>query len=431
MIKHILKNFSSLITGQLIYKIITFFTLMIIARFLGPDGFGKFSYGLSFVWFFLFIADFGFCELFIRDVASDKKLLSKYVNNIITLKLLISFIVYAIVVFLAFIFAFKTDKFWIILLLGASVILDSFMYFFRSLFRVKETMGYEGVLLVIEAVLKLLVIFISSVLGLNFSRVILISFAFLFISLANLIINWWVFSLQYKEFVFSVEKKFSLYLLKSAFPFALIYLLSLFNFRVNVIMLASLKNDTIAGWYSADYKLLEQLLIFPMTISFVCLPVFSRLASSLGKINKVIRQAILFLFLTGMLIVTLFYFFGTDLIRITFGEGYKTSGNYLFLISLALPLFFIKPVLEKLLYVLRKQNLLFIIYGLGILVNIALNLLVIPRWGIAGVSIVTLFSEGLVVFVSLLMYIRYQMPSYPQQKSLELSRALINSEISC
>src|SRR3989338_5257876 len=134
-VKKITSNFLSLITAQVVYKIFTFAMIIMMARYLGPDAFGGFSYASSFVWIFLFIADFGFAELFIRDAASDKGLIERYVNNIVTLKIFLSIFIYAVIIALAYVFSFGTEKFWMILILGMSVILDSFMYFFRSLFR--------------------------------------------------------------------------------------------------------------------------------------------------------------------------------------------------------------------------------------------------------------------------------------------------------
>ncbi len=201
----IAKNFSSLIIAQGIYKIFSLLMIILVARFLGAIDFGQFSYGLSFVWIFLFLSDLGLSELFIRDVSSDRKLIDKYISNILMIKVLLGLICYCFIAVLAYLFSFGTVKFWIIVFLGASIILDSFMYFFRCLFRVKETMEYEAVLMVIEAILKFTVVLMAIKLRLNITGAIIISIAFLLSSAINFLVNLAAFCLNYGKLKFSFE----------------------------------------------------------------------------------------------------------------------------------------------------------------------------------------------------------------------------------
>lgn len=397
----IAKNFSSLIIAQIIYKIITFVMMIIMARFLGVEGFGQFSYGLSFVWVFLFLSDFGLSELFVRDVAAKRNSLGQYINNIIPLKILIAVVVYLTVVLSAWQFSFGTEKFWIILILGASVVMDSFMYFFRSIFRIKETMEYEAVLMVIEALLKLAIVLFVIKLGVNLSGAILMSLVLLSVSFINSIINFVVFTSNHRKIIFTFNKTFWFYLMRSAFPFALIYILSFLNFRIDVIMLSLMKGDISAGWYNACYKLLEQFLIVPLLLSYVYLPLFSRLSERVDNIHLIFKKTILPLFLVGLSIVILCYFFGATLIRIIYGKAFKDAADYVYPLSLVLIPFFIKPIIEKVLYVAGQQVIVFFIYFFGIVSNVILNFLLIPRWGINGASFATLFSELSIVLACL------------------------------
>ena len=426
MSRKILKNFSSLIMAQLIYKLCTFVMMILIARFLRPDAFGRLSYGLSFVWAFLFLSDFGLSELFIRDVSRERQLQGKYVNNIITLKILIGLISYLVIILTAWRLSVDIEKSWIIMILGASVILDSFMYFFRCLFRVKETMEYEGLLMIIEALLKLGVILLAIKSEINISRVILISFALLVVSILNFIVNLISFCLKNKTFSFSIDKVFWPYLLKTGFPFAFVYILSLLNFRIDIIMLSLMKGDEAAGWYSANYKLLEQLILIPITLSAVYLPVFSRLSDTFGKLHTIFIRTVPFLLLLGISLIAIINFFKIDIIRIVYGKEFESASQYIFILSWVLIPYFFKPIVEKLLYALGKQATLCFIYSSGILGNIILNIILIPRWGINGASFATFIFETLIVLSCIILYLRFY-KIYSVQYKIE--RTLTESEI--
>ena len=406
--RQIVRNFSSLIFAQVIYKLISFFIMIIIARFLGPDNFGIFSYGLSFVWLFLFISDFGFTEIFIRDVSRDKYLLKQYVNNIISLKLIIGSLVLLLIFFLSLRFSSDISKFWICLILGLSVIFDSFVYFFRSIFRVREAMEKEAALIVVEAVLKIVAIYFIIKIKIGLQSVILVSLAFLAASTLNLILNTLSFVSLYGVFSLTINKRLSVQLLKNSLPFALIYILSLINFRVDILMLSSKIGDMAAGYFSANYKLLEQFFLIPITLSYVYLPVFSRIAYSGDAMHNMALKTIMILLPVGIVIPVLFYFFGGTIISVIYGEGFIESAKYLYILSFSLLPFFVKPIIEKVFYAVNRQLVIFSVYLCGAALNIFLNCIAIPRWGINGASLSTFLSECIVIIVSFVIYLRYR-----------------------
>lgn len=173
-------------------------------------------------------------------------------------------------------------------------------------------------------------------------------------------------------------------------------------------MLSLMKGSLAAGWYSVDFKLLEQFLIIPATIASVYLPLLSRLSSSPGKVNSIVRKTALPLIFAGLLSVGFLYFCGGYLIRIIFGSGFAEAGSYLFIVSLVLPFFFIKPVVEKLLYILNKQGEVFRVYIAGIAVNIILSWILIPAWDVRGVAASTFISEALIIISLISIYKKHR-----------------------
>src|SRR3989338_7848628 len=94
----ITKNFSFLILAQVFYKILTFLVMILLARFLGVGDFGRLSFGISFVWVFLFLSDLGCSELFVRDVSLNTGFLKKYTDNMTAFKIVLSFTAYIVLV---------------------------------------------------------------------------------------------------------------------------------------------------------------------------------------------------------------------------------------------------------------------------------------------------------------------------------------------
>ena len=390
-------NFSSLIVSQAIFKIVNLFVMIMIARFLGVDGFGELSYCLSFVWVFLFLADFGLTDIFLRDVSRDRGLLHKYINSIVTLKVLLAAANISVIIILAKLTSLSSDKFWIILILGSSVIFDSFMYFFRYIFRVNETMQYEGMLMVLESFIKLGIILFITRANLNASGPIFIAIGLLCASFINCLMSLFAFLHNVKVISFSVDYGLWRNLLKASSPLILIYILGFLNFRIDIVMLAMMKGDTAAGWFNAGFKLLEQLFLIPVTLAAVFFPVFSKLSDSIGRIGALIRRSVLTLVLISFLFIAAIYFKAGDIIRVVYGAKFDDVSKYLPMLSLLLAPFFIKPVFERLLFAMRKQFLICKIYLLGIIGNVIMNCVMIPKLGINGAVLSTLFCEAIVV----------------------------------
>lgn len=392
-----------MIIAQALYKVFTFIMMALAARFLGVESFGQLSFGLSFIWIFLFLSDLGLSELFIRDIASNKNLIHRYVNNILTIKVFLSIAAYFIIVLLAYSFFWGAPKFWVILILGAGIQFDSFIYFFRCLFRARETMEFEAILMVFEAILKLTLVFLAIKSGIGISRVLLISLALLLVSAINFVVNLAIFIINYRQPILFKDTEFWFYLIKTAFPFALVYILSFINFRIDIIMISLMRGDVQAGWYNADYKLIEQILLIPITIAMVSLPVFSRISGELSGLKRVVKSVMPFVLSAGLISVLFFYAFGSWMVRVVYGEEFSGAVKYLYLLSWVLLPFFLKSLLEKMLLSLNKQFILFLVYCISAALHIFLNMLLIPKLGINGASLSTLIIEILTALVLILL----------------------------
>lgn len=416
-----------MIFAHIIYKILTFLTMVLLARFLGAEGFGRLSFGLSAVWIFLFLSDMGLSDLFTRDVASDNRLKDKYVDHIVTIKIFLGIISYLIIFLIGLSYSFNKDTFWAVLILGLATILDSFMYFFRCIFRIKEIMKYEAILMVIEGFLKISVLLAAIRFESALPGIIIISLAILLISSLNLILNFLAFVLVNRLPTLRFDWNFSLYLLKNSFPFAIVYMLNLLNFRVDIIMLTVLSSAQAAGLYSASFKLIEQLLLIPLTFSCVILPTFSKPGNSLLQMKHFLKGIVPILILTSIAAIILLNFSGDYIIRSIYGNGFQGAAANLKIFSLVLLPFFLKPIPEKLLLGARMQNTVCSLYCGGIILNIIKNFIFIPVWGINGATLGTFFCEMLVVFGCIIIV--YKRGVLSQKLSTEVSLAYKTADL--
>lgn len=407
--KGLLKNFSKMFLGKAALKLFTLLTFVVIARFLGSEDFGNFSYLLSIVWILFLFIDLGFSELFIRDVSYQKEDLKKYFSSILILKLFLSLIFTCLIwVFLKLnLLNIKNISLAAFIFLIGSSVVDSFVDFFRSTFRAVENFRRESFFIIFESVIKFLAVLVSSFILLRlYPRLIIICAALFVASLFNSILLLFFTKENFQREYFKINLSFWAHLIKNSFPLILIYILGAINFRLSMIMLMNLVGAKSSGFFSADYKLIEQLLIIPIAFSSVLLPAFCRLSRDFfSKIKIIYARLFPQFFLLGLFFSITLVIFAPLLIRLFYGKEYADAYGALHLLAWVCAVLFVKPLFEKLLVSLKSQNIVIMIYSFGMLFNLILSYFLILRFGIFGAAAGNLLSEILIV-ISLVIFTR-------------------------
>ena len=139
----VMKNVGWLVLSDVADKILSFIIVTLLARHLGTQGFGIYSFVISFVLIFGTISDFGFPTITLRDVARKKKEAKYYISNILTLKLIISIVIFSLIVITIKLLHKPPEINYLVYLGGLWAITSSFSQFFSSIFRAYEKMLFE------------------------------------------------------------------------------------------------------------------------------------------------------------------------------------------------------------------------------------------------------------------------------------------------
>jgi O-antigen/teichoic acid export membrane protein len=167
-VQRIAKNTAALFAAQFVVAILGLVLSIFIARNLGDVIFGKYSFALAFVAIFAVFSDLGYNTLLIREVARDKSQASKYLNNVISMRALLSLVLFALIAVTINLMGYPADTKNVVYLFGIYTLLVSFSAVFKVTFRAFERMEYEAG--IICKYNKSLSWIIGSVFGLWFDR---------------------------------------------------------------------------------------------------------------------------------------------------------------------------------------------------------------------------------------------------------------------
>jgi len=395
----ILKNTFWLMLSEGISKGLIFFLTVWIARYLGTEGFGVFSFVFAFVALFAILADFGLSTLTIREVAKDKSLVRKYIDNITIIKLILGLITFGLILIIVQFLGKTPEVKTLVYLAGICIIIQSFTQFFQSIFRAFEKMQYEALSKIIYSLLLFSIA--GFILWQNLGIKLLLS-SYIIAALLALIFTVILVRKKFTRFWGKIDFGFWKRLSKETYPLFLAGVsISLYSY-IDIFMLSLMKDDTAVGLYSASCKIVTFFLMLAGILMATIFPIISKQFILSAKVFKnIINKLIQFMTIIGLPLSIGGTLFGTKIINVFYGENYNNAILSFQILSWLIFITYITLPYINALIASNKQKVYMLGTGLATLVNIILNALLIPKYSLNGAAIaIILAALILLAFVS-------------------------------
>jgi O-antigen/teichoic acid export membrane protein len=425
-IQKISKNVGLVFFSQILTYILAFFTLVYTARYLGANGFGIISLALSIGAIFGIFADMGISTLMVRDLARKKSLTGKYVLNGLLMKFILSFVTFFLVVSTVNIIGYNWTESITIYLITLSVIISSFYTFLNAIFQANERMEY----LSLANIMNSMVLLSGTVLGIYLGlSIVYFAVVYVITSIVVLIYSTLIYFRGFSENELEFDLNFWIPTINEAWSFGLIQISGMLYTYVDTIILSILKSTEAVGWYSAAYRLMYIALLLPNAINMAVYPVMSRLYSdSSGHNLKLLYER----YFKYMLIIGIPLGVGTSIlskqiILLLYGSGYEPSIIALQILVWTVVFTFAGAAYIQLLQSINKQIIITKISIICLIINIVVNLILIPSYSYVGASVATLITE--IVLVSYIIYVSYRLGYGVSLKVVfkDLSRIIIST----
>jgi len=420
--KKIVKNIFSLFAGNLISAILTLILSIYIARYLGDVLFGRYSFVVAFVALFSYLLDLGYETLIVRDVAREKSKASFYINNIISLRVVLSVIIFIIIILLSNILNFPDNVKLLIYLFGISQILISLANVFLVTFRAFEKMEYEAGINIFTNIFRcslgLLVLFLGyGLIG--------ISLVFLYSAIVEFIISFLTCEKKFVRTKSLFNLNFFKKTIKTALPIFAVGIFALIYVKIDTIMLAFMIGEAVVGWYNAAYNLILAFSPVPYLFMTALLPFMAyTYVKSRDILKNVYEKSFKLLFVFGLPITLGIFLLADKFIIIFYGENYLNSVTALRILSWDILLKFLYLCIWFVLISADKQKILAIITGGGAFLNIILNLFLIPKFSLVGAAIATIITETFILLSYLYLTIKNHL-------KIPIKKIIVKPSIAC
>jgi O-antigen/teichoic acid export membrane protein len=389
-------NTAWLFAEQVLRMVAGFLVGVWVARYLGPERFGLFSYALAFVSIFQGIAKLGLDGIVVRDLVQEPEKRDVYLGTSFWLKLIggvITFLIITIILFIQSIFTsnFFTETNIYILIIAFGIIFQSFEvidFYYQATVQANYISIRRIIQLILSSIIKIFLVLTDA----DLIWFVLVS---LFDIISLSMMGWLIYRSQgLPNFVRYFDIEIGKKLLKDSWPLLLSGIAISIYMRIDQVMIKNMLGDREVGLYSAAIKLVEVWYFIPMIITQSVFPAIVNAKKISEELYyKRLQQLFSLLAWIAILIAIPMSAFGYQIIYLFYGEKFTEASNVLEISIWASLFVFIGVGSSRFLLVENLQNLSFRRAFYGMIVNIMLNFILIPLYGIQGSAIATLMSQ--------------------------------------
>lgn len=390
----LLRNTASLFSGELFARAIGFIATAYLARTLGAGSYGSYAFVFSLFTYLLLITNAGFDTIGAREVARNVFPPSAIVSALMLLRVCIACFVIA-VLFIACSYAVH-DTVLRTLLFRQSLALLPTALLLAFYLQGRERMAALGWSRVLQsAVFFALVVFAVR----SPQDLFRVPYFFVIGSAAATIFTLLLYASRERPVLVNFNAGIAGELIRSAAPAGLSALLVQVYYNLDTVILGFLATPEQVGLYAAAYKIVLLLAAAPGLLFTVFLPSLARQGAPV--ITKRYITFTCVLILAGLPVAACGYFWAGGVMTLMFGAAYAGGTQALQILCSASAFIFINVALANPLLAWKQEKRYLRVVAAGAVINVALNIALIPRFGIAGAAVATLCAEVAVFAASL------------------------------
>ncbi|MGB3404268.1 MAG: flippase [Microcoleaceae cyanobacterium] len=369
---------------------LTFVFYILMARVLGPQQYGVFASASALGAILALFIQFGLPILINREVAANPIEGSKVTTQYLLLEILNTLPVLLLLFPIALLLKFEGDGILICYLVIFSELCRAVKMTLRGVLKGHGWFRAESISVALE---RASVVFIAVAVLFVSKQLIPVVITVVLIRTLD-IIGLFSFLSRQVSLTAPIRTQNFTQLFQKAYPFAVSGVLWILYYQVDVIMLKAISTDVDAGFYNAAYRILEMFFALPRVVFQVIFTRFAkyhanepeRLPEQVYKGTRLLVMVVLPAIIVSICLKSL-------IITKLYGSEYTASIPALAILLPSISISMLGNLSQRFLQATGQEKSLPKLLLLTALVNVGINLLLIPRFGIVGAAIATLISE--------------------------------------
>ncbi|MAQ32244.1 MAG: hypothetical protein CMD26_05910 [Flavobacteriales bacterium] len=382
----------------------------------GASVYGNYFALINFSFLLNIILDLGITNYNIKNIAQYHQLLDKHFSGIITLRICLVVLYLCATFFIALILGYDFLQLKILLLLALNQSLVAFILYIRSNLAGLHLFLEDGLISILDRVLLIIICSILLWGGIT-ENAFQIEWFIYSQTLAYVITLLVCFSLvlsKTSSFSFKWNLPFAVIIIKKSLPYALLILLMTIYYRIDSIMLERMINDNSvqAGIYAQAYRFFEASNMFAYLFAALLLPIFSRMLKNNESVYELVNFSFKILMSFGLILSVFCFFFSYEIMDIRYAENILESSIIFKILMICFLCVSSTYIYGTLLTANGNLFYLNLVAAFGVVLNVVLNLILIPQYnaiGSATASLITQFLTGLLQILLCVYIFRFSL----------------------
>src|SRR5690554_610734 len=373
----------------------------------GEEVYGNYFALISFSFLMNIFLDAGITNFNTKNIAQHSQLLQKHFSNIIVVRMLLALAYLLLISVVGLVIGYSANQLLLLLVLGFNQMLVAFILYFRSNLSGLHLFVQDSIISVLDRVL--LIGFIGILLWGNVTE-------------KPFQIEWFVYGQtgayglttivafllvlrKASSFRLTWNVPFTYMILKQSAPYALLILLMSIYYRSDSVMLERMLPDGAyhAGVYAQGFRFFEAANMIAYLFAALLLPMFSRMLSRKEPIDDLLRLSFRILMAGALILGISCAFYAETILSLRYDVVSEHAVK-----SFAILMFCFIPhcstyIFGTVLTANGSMRLLNILAGSGMVLNIVLNLFLIPHYFAFGSAVASLITQILTAGFQLLL----------------------------
>jgi O-antigen/teichoic acid export membrane protein len=366
----------------------------IIQDYMGHDAYGTFAALNALAFLFIVLLDLGINQFLTKELAANDNGVSGSLSSYFSLKITLSLLYPFFMIFIGFLFGYSLEKIVWLFFISIGYCFFQLSMYLRAKFQALQKFNLDSIasildklfLIIFSLVLLFTTVSITNYIGVRFVAM-LLTLLILIVPASKL------FSID--AFKFKWDTTSWLRTLKKTYPFALITILYSIHDKVDQVMIERMIGEHASGLYAAAYRWLDAFMMYLWIVLPMFFARFSYVKNNTSELNHLLKGGQVLAALP-MIFVSIFVWFHGDQL---FFLLKNSNPSEVIEMTLCLKVLFIAAFIHAyfaifgtLLSAIGGEHFLNKMMLFTIVLNIGLNLYLIPQMGIAGAAWATSMS---------------------------------------
>ncbi|MCC5810574.1 MAG: flippase [Ectothiorhodospiraceae bacterium] len=401
----IIKNTSWMFLGKVGVLVINFLAILLVARHLGPELFGRLSFAIAGVALIAPVAQLGLHAIVTRDLVRSPGDREQILGTALSLRLMGGTLAVGLGLLLIWVLRPEDPAlqlYFLLLLIGEA--LKSFMVFMHWMesevngrlvalcqLAVSLLLAFGRVACVFADAPLLAFVIVEALQGAFIAAM----FGGAYMTSGNSLIR--------LRFSGAIARR----LLRQCAPLMASGITAVIYLKIDQVMLGQMIGEAEVGVYALASRISDVWYFFPTMLVTSAFPFLLRhQETSRADYERMLQNLMDVLFWIGVAVALSVSLTAPFLMPLLFGEAYATTGYILAIHIWAGVFISMRALVSK--WILAEGLLMFslISQGSGAIANVALNLYLIPAWGGYGAAVATLISFAIATYFSLVVFRR-------------------------